>query len=341
MRTRLALSGLLCSALFVAACVGGDDLASQEDNIFESKPIGPEPAGSPTRYPIILHHGFAASATANGFTGVDEPLRADGHEVYVAEAPPFQPADVRARYLGDYVDQALANGAEKVNIIAHSMGGLDARALVSTLGYGDRVASITTISSPHRGTAIADVILETFGSDTGQTDTLEALARAFGVHISEVAESSDMRAALTDMTEAGADVFNAAHADDDRVHYMSVAGVSNVAGIKNPNDLEACAHAGFTKSDGSKAYPLGGRADVMDALLKPIAKHVAHGFAFTPNDGVVSVESAMWGEFLGCVPADHMDEVGQFDDHGTNRRTGFNHVRFYRNHAFLLARAGH
>jgi triacylglycerol esterase/lipase EstA (alpha/beta hydrolase family) len=78
----------------------------------------------------------------------------------------------------------------------------------------------------------------------------------------------------------------------------------------------------------------------MDVLLKPVARHVAHGLELTPNDGVVSVESAIWGDFLGCVPADHADEIGQFGDEGTNGRTGWNHVRFYRNHAFALAEAG-
>ena len=30
-----------------------------------------------------------------------------------------------------------------------------------------------------------------------------------------------------------------------------------------------------------------------------------------PNDGLVTVTSATWGTFLGCIPADHLDEVGQ------------------------------
>ena len=335
----VALAAFAC-LLGLTAC-GGDDVEQQTDDLFESKPIGPEPKGQAARYPIILHHGFAASASANGFIGVEEALRADGHLVITAEAPPFQPADVRATFLAKYVDQALESGAEKVNIIAHSMGGLDARALVSTHGYGDVVASITTISTPHRGTAIADAILDTFGDETGQDDLLETLAKAFGMRISDVAESSDLRAALGDMAEADADAFNAAHPDDDRVHYMSVAGVSNVAGIPNWRDAGACAWSGYRKSNGSRAYPLGGRADVMDVLLKPVAKHVAHGFDFTPNDGVVTVESAMWGDFLGCVPADHADEVGQFNDNGTNARTGWNHTRFYRNHAYDLAAVGY
>jgi triacylglycerol lipase len=47
--------------------------------------------------------------------------------------------------------------ARKVNIIAHSMGGLDVRYAISKLGLADRVASLITIGTPHRGTPIADL----------------------------------------------------------------------------------------------------------------------------------------------------------------------------------------
>ncbi len=47
-------------------------------------------------------------------------------------------------------------GADKVNIIAHSMGGLDARYAISCMGMDDKVASLTTIATPHHGTPVAD-----------------------------------------------------------------------------------------------------------------------------------------------------------------------------------------
>jgi triacylglycerol lipase len=40
---------------------------------------------------------------------------------------------------------------EKVNIIAHSRGGLEARFLISALNMDSRIASLTTVSTPHRG----------------------------------------------------------------------------------------------------------------------------------------------------------------------------------------------
>src|SRR6185369_6230360 len=47
--------------------------------------------------------------------------------------------------------------SRKVNILAHSMGGLDARFAIARLGLADRVASLTTVATPHRGTALADL----------------------------------------------------------------------------------------------------------------------------------------------------------------------------------------
>jgi triacylglycerol esterase/lipase EstA (alpha/beta hydrolase family) len=65
---------------------------------------------------------------------------------------PFRGVADRSTTLSRSIDQILREtGAKKVNLVAHSLGGKDARYLVSALGYGDRVASISTIGTPHRG----------------------------------------------------------------------------------------------------------------------------------------------------------------------------------------------
>lgn len=67
------------------------------------------------------------------------------------------PVEKRARELGCEVDSVLAlTGRTKVNIIAHSMGGLDARWMIAKLGYAAKVCSLTTIGTPHHGTPVAD-----------------------------------------------------------------------------------------------------------------------------------------------------------------------------------------
>lgn len=53
-----------------------------------------------------------------------------------------------------------ADKAEKVNIIAHSKGGLDARYAISTLGLDEYVATLTTINTPHKGSELAAYLLK-------------------------------------------------------------------------------------------------------------------------------------------------------------------------------------
>jgi triacylglycerol lipase len=60
----------------------------------------------------------------------------------------------RAQQLATQIEQL---GCERVNIVAHSMGGLDARYAIACLGMAPRIASLTTIGTPHRGTPLANL----------------------------------------------------------------------------------------------------------------------------------------------------------------------------------------
>lgn len=51
----------------------------------------------------------------------------------------------------------------------------------------------------------------------------------------------------------------------------------------------------------------------------------------------MTVTSARWGRFRGCIPADHLDEVGQVSNDRSDNRTGFDHLRFFRDLAYELA----
>jgi triacylglycerol lipase len=264
------------------------------------------------------------------FFKVPEALRADGHTVFTPSLPPFDSVAVRSASLATQIDAALADsGAEKVNLIAHSMGGLDARAVVSTLGYGDRVASVTTIATPHRGSAVADVILGLLPGDADEA--LNAIGDVFASTFSDFSSNSHVREALTALAESEANGFNAATPDDPRVFYQSWTGVASVLGIPNPADVDAC--EGTLKTFQGRAYK-------MEALLVKSAAFVAHGTELLPNDGLVRVESGKWGTFRGCLPASHLSELGQVSLTRPDPRTGFDHLRFYRNIAFELSAKG-
>lgn len=287
------------------------------------------------RHAIVLAHGFDGSASNRwAFYKVAERLRADGHVVHEAQVSPYKSVTDRAAQLAIHVDAAqreckanAACDASKVHIIAHSMGGLDSRFLISKLGYGDRVASLTTISTPHRGTNIADVLVKAVPASFSAG--INALASLWGRTITErdLADGSDLKAALISLSETTThDTFNPEVKDDERVTYLSWAGVSEIVGFPNPQDQVAC--------EGTLHTRLGIR-DGMDPTLVPAAPFVAHGIELRPNDGVVTVESAKWGKFMGCIAADHLDEVGQPKDEG-NPLTGFDHLVFYRKLASSL-----
>ncbi len=305
-------------------------------------PLGPEPQGTATRFPILLAHGFNTSTTNFWrFNDVDVALEADGHVARLGSVPPFDTPQVRAEFLADQVDALLAEtGAEKVNLVCFSMGGIDCRFLVSPAGldFGAKVASVTTISSPHRGSFVADVATKVLPG-TDHSAAIDALATVYGKTFSDVADDSHVVAALASMSEAAMVQFNADIVDAEGVVYQSWAGFSSVAGIPHP-DENAESRACTDSSGQVKMLRNPGTNDRMDALLVASAAFVAHGTELRPNDGVSSVESSKWGTFRGCIPADHLDQVGQIDDVGANHQTGFDYLRFHRNLAFDLAAQG-
>ena len=259
----LALVGFLALAGCDDPEETSDAVDTTEDAIRAAAPLGAEPKGTATSYPIVLAHGFLGSGEgfASFHASIGEALAADGHVVVRGSVPPLGNVRIRAQALARDVDDALAKtGAKKVNIIAHSMGGLDARDLVSGLGYGDRVASITTISTPHRGSRIADVSQRLVAG--APEEALDAFGKLVDRSREEVESSIDVKGALRDLSEANAASFAALHPDDARVYYQSWAGVSSLFAIPNPSDAVACE---------GKLLAHQGRADLMSPLLAPAA----------------------------------------------------------------------
>lgn len=77
---------------------------------------------------------------------------------------------------------------------------------------------------------------------------------------------------------------------------------------------------------------------LMPSLVWKVTGH-AGAAGVEANDGLATVAGAKHGTFRGCIPADHMDEVGQVQD-TYDVATGWDHLRFYRNVAFELAAHG-
>ncbi len=121
----------------------------------------PRRKGPLLRHPVVLAHGILGFDQLNlglvkprYFRGVGARLEKLGTKVYSFRVHPTATVASRAEQLAKAVE---ALDAERVNIVAHSMGGLDARYLASKLSLSKRVASIITVGTPHRGTPLADL----------------------------------------------------------------------------------------------------------------------------------------------------------------------------------------
>lgn len=272
-------------------------------------PPAPTPAPEPEKlgapYPIVLMHGMSGFGKLNlgpvgitYFDGVVDDLTKKGESVFVTVVPPYETSEARALALSKQIDDILKRtGKAKVNLVGHSQGGMDARVITSPqgLGYGDRVASVTTIATPHRGSKVADAVLgllkylpaDVVDSITG--DFLKLVEKtAF-----ELQSDAHLRQQVVELSEKYmSEVFNPKYKDAPGVLYMSYAGRTNMR-----TGIGVC-------DDGKYANkPLD--VDVAQVALAPLAAFLEEG-KLRVNDGLVPVDSAKWGVFQQCVPADHL-----------------------------------
>jgi len=129
---------------------------------------------STPKSPIVLAHGLMGFDElrlvgkllpgVHYWRGITEALTANGNEVILTSVPPSASIEERAAKLSDEIEKKA--GGKSVNIIAHSMGGLDARYMISQLKPPNvHVNTLTTVASPHRGSAFADYIFDRIGEE--------------------------------------------------------------------------------------------------------------------------------------------------------------------------------
>ncbi len=110
------------------------------------------------QYPIVLVHGIVLKDVffIRAFGRIGRALEEAGCTVFTADTDGFGTIETNAAQLKACILRVLEEtGAEKVNLIAHSKGGLDAKYMLCRLGMGEKVASLTTLATPHRGAKIA------------------------------------------------------------------------------------------------------------------------------------------------------------------------------------------
>lgn len=99
---------------------------------------------------LLLQHGYVNNGAVWFFTA--RALENQGFRVFTIDQPPFASIDTMADRLEAHVNKVLAlTGATQLTLVAHSMGGLIARAYLRRFG-GLKIAQLVTMGSPHHGT---------------------------------------------------------------------------------------------------------------------------------------------------------------------------------------------
>jgi triacylglycerol lipase len=182
------------------------------------------------RHPVVLVHGILGFDEINlfgwkrkYFAGIGQHLADLGVTVHQARLPALASVPERAARLAEFIRGV---GAEQVNVIAHSMGGIDARYAIAKLGLADKVASLTTIGTPHHGTPLAEL------GRIGPALTARALVKKLGL-------PSDSLDWLTPEQMAS---FNIEITDHPKVSYASVVCRAGKR-VWNRNPIFLASHA--------------------------------------------------------------------------------------------------
>ncbi len=217
-----------------------------------------------TTYPVVFAHGMLGFDELVGIDyfgndyGVFVGDPCDGfletscnseidkqQQAFAASVNPFQSSEHRGLALADQIESYLATvGADCVNIIGHSQGGMDARKAARLLHdrKGRQVVKVLiSMSSPHRGSPVGKNVLD--GGDSMINSVLEVLVN-YLVGPVLVCDVSDFKASMksfvyddydpNDGLTTGARAFNDKYGIDDNCvgYYASI--ITATQGNYNP-----------------------------------------------------------------------------------------------------------
>ncbi len=262
-----------------------------------------------TKYPILLVHGvfFRDFRYLNYWGRIPKELKRNGAVVYYGQQQSAASVEDSGIELAARIREILKEtGCEKVNIIAHSKGGLDSRAAIAHAGCAPYVATLTTINTPHRGCIYAEYLLNKVPEAVRQK-----VAAAYNATLKRLGdENPDFLAAVTDLTESACLARNETTPDMPGVVYESV--------------MSYCRKARHGK------FPLN--------ATYPEVKHFDG-----KNDGLVSVDSAKWGTRFTLLEPVGKRGISHGDVVDLNRENipGFDVREFYVNLVADLKKRGY
>lgn len=215
-----------------------------------------------TRYPILFVHGvfFRDSRFFNYWGRIPKALEKNGARIFYGEHQSAASVENSAAELFERIKAVTEQtGCKKLNIIAHSKGGLDCRYAIHNLGAGEYVASLTTVNTPHRGCLFADYLLNAIPEDIKNR-----VASAYNSALKRFGDKNpDFMAAVNNLTAEYCTEFDSNTPVPEGIYCQSIGS--------------------RLKKASSGKFPLN------------FSYHIAKYFDGN-NDGLVSESSFKWGE---------------------------------------------
>ncbi len=297
------ICALLASVPVVNIFVLANILVTVHDEIkFETEKLRLDKLRAPlkvcqTKYPILLVHGifFRDFRYVNYWGRIPAALEKNGATVYYGDHSSACSIAEGAGQISKRIEKIISETAcEKVNIIAHSKGGLDSRYAIEFFGQQKNVASLTTVNSPHKGCLFVDYLLEKLPKNA-----VNEIAKTYNKALNKLGEKdSDFMAAVTDMRQAHCMELNEKMRQPDGVFCQSVGSVMKTA-KKGKFPMNFCF---------SIAERFGGK-----------------------NDGIVAESSFPWGDKYTLIETQGKRGISHGDMIDLNRENipGFDVREFY------------
>ena len=177
-----------------------------------------------TKYPLLLVHGifFRDFEHLNYWGRIPDELIKNGATIYYGNHSSSLAVKDSAEEIATRIKEIInETKCEKVNIIAHSKGGLDCRYAISQLGMDKYVASLTMINTPNHGCVFADYLL-----NKAPAGFKDKVAATYNFALKKLGdEKPDFIAGVTDLTSTKVEQLNERMPASPKVKYKSYGSV--------------------------------------------------------------------------------------------------------------------
>ena len=179
-----------------------------------------------TKYPLLLVHGifFRDFELLNYWGRIPAELEQNGATIYYGNhSSSLSIKDSALEIKKRILEIIKETGCEKINIIAHSKGGLDSRYAIANLGMDKYVASLSMINTPNHGCVFAEYLLK-----KAPESLKENIAKTYNFALKKLGDPDpDFIAGVSDLTKEKVEKLNKQMPNNKNVYYKSYGSILN------------------------------------------------------------------------------------------------------------------